>query len=64
MTKVHVLNRCKHCDGEAYVYVCEAIDANGNQYPRYLPCSYCQGSGEQARWVSLTEFQTLIERAK
>jgi hypothetical protein len=60
--KVQIQTRCEHCDGEAYILVGEAIDANGNLYPRYLPCGYCQGSGEQARWVSLLEFLDLLER--
>lgn len=28
--KVHIQTRCEHCDGEAYILVGEAIDANGN----------------------------------
>lgn len=56
MKKVHILDRCEFCDGEAYVFAGEAIDANGNFYSRYLPCGYCQGEGEMDRWVSLREF--------
>ena len=62
MKKVHILDRCEFCDGEAYVFACEVVDANGEHYPRYLPCSYCLGSGEQARWVSLQQFLDLLER--
>ena len=59
---IKVQTRCKHCDGEVYVFACEVVDANGEHYPRYLPCGYCQGSGEQARWVGLQEFLNLLER--
>jgi len=63
MIKVHILDRCKYCDGEAYVFVGEAVDYKGVLYPRYLPCSYCQGSGELAKWVSLKELADLLDRA-
>jgi hypothetical protein len=28
MIKVRILDRCEFCDGEAYVFVCEDVDAN------------------------------------
>ena len=62
MLKVHILDCCEFCDGEAYIFAREVVDANGENYPRYLPCSYCQGSGEQARWVSMQQFLDLLER--
>jgi len=29
MMKVRILDRCEFCDGEAYIYVCEDVDAGG-----------------------------------
>ena len=63
MIKVQILDRCEMCDGEAYVFACEVIDAKGELYPRYLPCSYCQGIGEIEKWVSLRDFTDLLDRA-
>jgi len=36
MKKVHILDRCEYCDGEAYVFVGEFIDADRQHYPRDL----------------------------
>ena len=60
--KVQIQTRCEHCDGEAYVFECEDVSAIGEHYPRYIPCNYCQGSGEVERWVNLLEFLDLLER--
>ena len=45
MVQVHILDRCKYCDGQAYVYACEFVDNNGETSPRYIPGAYCKGSG-------------------
>jgi hypothetical protein len=63
MIKVQILDRGEFCDGEAYLFVCEDVDARGETYDRYRPCEVCQGSGNQAKWVSLPEFADLLERA-
>jgi hypothetical protein len=44
MIKVCILDRCEFCDGEAYVFDCEDIDARGESYDRYRPCEMCIGS--------------------
>ncbi|MCJ7521276.1 MAG: hypothetical protein MUP21_03560 [Dehalococcoidia bacterium] len=62
MMKVRILDRCEFCDGEAYVFLCEDVDARGETYDRYRPCEMCHGSGNQAKWVSLREFADLLER--
>ena len=61
--KVQILDRCEFCDGEAYVFFCEDVDARGNTFDRYRPCEMCHGSGNRAKWVSLQEFSDLLERA-
>jgi hypothetical protein len=61
--KVQILDRCEYCDGEAYTFVCEDVDARGNTFDRYRPCEMCHGSGNRAKWVSLQEFSDLLERA-
>lgn len=63
MVKVQILDRCEHCEGEAYLPVGEAKSYTGERYTRYEPCIQCQGSGKQARWVSLPEFADLMDRA-
>ncbi|MCJ7521279.1 MAG: hypothetical protein MUP21_03575 [Dehalococcoidia bacterium] len=52
MMKVRILDRCEFCDGEAYIFVCEDVDSRGETYDRYRPCEVCQGSGNQAKWVT------------
>jgi hypothetical protein len=64
MIKVQILDRCSHCDGEAYLPVAEAESYTGERYTRYEPCTQCQGSGKQIRWVSLKEFYMLITEAQ
>jgi len=63
MIKVHILTRCAHCDGEAYLPIGEASSYTGETYIRYLPCPVCQGSGNQDKWVSLGEFADLLDKA-
>ena len=45
MMKVRIFDRCEFCDGEAYVFVCENVDARGETFDRYRPCEMCHGSG-------------------
>ena len=63
MIKVHILDRCENCDGEAYLPIGEAESYLGVKYIQYEPCSQCQGSGKQAKWISLQEFADLLDRA-
>ena len=63
MIKVHILDRCRYCNGEAYLPVGEESDSTGGVYIRYRPCPMCEGSGLQERWVSLREFADLLDRA-
>ena len=62
MMKVCILDRCEFCDGEAYVFVCEEVDARGEPFDRYRPCEICHGSGNRAKWVGLREFADLLDR--
>jgi hypothetical protein len=63
MIKVRILDRCEFCDGEAYIYVSEDVDANGDTFDRYRPCEMCHGSGNRATWISLRVLSNLITRA-
>ena len=63
MMKVRILDRCEFCDGEAYIFDRQDVDARGKTYDRYRPCEMCHGSGNRAKWVSLREFSDLLERA-
>ena len=64
MTKVRILTTCEHCNGEAYLPSGEGEDYKGRKYTRYAPCSMCEGSGSQAKWVSLEEFAVLLIHAQ
>jgi hypothetical protein len=63
MMKVRILDCCEFCDGEAYVFVCEDVDARGETFDRYRPCEMCHGSGNRAKWVGLRESTDVINRA-
>ena len=63
MIKVRILTRCEHCGGEAYLPAGEAETYNGERYTRYLPCPCCNGSGNQAKWVSLQDFLAMLIEA-
>lgn len=62
MLKVIVIDRCKFCDGEAYVYSGEYKDGD-EVHPVYLPCHVCKGSGEMEKLVTLQEFQEMLDKA-
>ena len=63
MIKVRILDRCEFCEGKAYIFDYQDVDARGEVYDRYRPCEMCHGSGNQAKWISLREFADLLERA-
>lgn len=56
MTKVHILTTCSDCGGAAYV-------PTGGPQVRYVPCTACEGSGNQEHWVSLREFAVMLDAA-
>jgi hypothetical protein len=45
------------------VPVGEGKNYKGRTYTRYVPCPDCDGSGNQARWISLQEFAELLRQA-
>ena len=59
--KVKILTDCEFCDGKAYIPLGEAYDSNGGIYTRYIPCSYCEGSGLRTKYINLVDFIRLIE---
>ena len=61
MIKVKILSRCNLCKGEAYLPIGEAVSYGGEKYIQYEPCPRCQGSGKQAKWISLDEFAGPME---
>ena len=64
VVKIHVLLKCEHCQGQAYLFVGEAEDYQGHKYDRYKPCPKCEGSGMAAKWVALPEFRQLLEQSE
>ena len=64
MLKVHILNKCEHCQGQAYLPNGEGEDYKGRKYTRFAPCPMCEGSGNQAGWITLEEFATLLRQAQ
>ncbi len=63
MLKVHILATCSKCNGEAYLPMGEAEDCQGHKYTRHIPCPYCEGSGNEPRWVDIQDFAKLILQA-
>lgn len=64
MIKVRILDKCPHCDGQAYLPVGEEVDYKGDKYPRHLPCPQCEGTGVAGKWVELPEFLLMLDQAK
>ena len=62
--KVRVLDKCPHCNGQAYMPAGEDVDNKGNPYTRYLPCPHCEGTGMAGRWVELIDFALMLDQAK
>jgi DnaJ-class molecular chaperone len=59
--KVHILLPCRACGGQAYVPTNEVMTApDGHRYIRHRPCTTCQGSGMEERWVSFQEFAKML----
>ena len=59
--KVKILTDCEFCEGKAYIPIGEAEDTNGGIYTRYIPCSYCDGSGLRTKYINLGDFIRLTE---
>lgn len=59
-TKIHILTTCTSCQGKAYLPAGRTTSCSGEPYTRFTPCSTCEGSGREARWISLPEFLQLI----
>ena len=59
-TKVQIKTQCELCQGQAYIPVGEAEAYSGEKYIRHIPCSCCQGTGLENRWVNLADFLNLI----
>jgi hypothetical protein len=64
MTKVRILTTCSHCQGKAQLPSGEAEDYLGNRYIQHKPCPQCEGSGTQAKWISLQEFAALLPQVQ
>jgi len=61
--KVRILDRCEFCDGEAYIFVSEDVDAHGETFDWCRPCEACNGSENRVKLVNFREFADLLERA-
>jgi hypothetical protein len=62
--KIHVLLKCEHCQGKAYLPEGEAEDYRGRKYIRYKPCPICEGSGMAAKWITLSELSQLLKKVE
>jgi hypothetical protein len=63
MFKIHILTICDHCNGQAFLPNGESEDYKGRKYTRFAPCPMCEGSGNQSKWLSLTDFHELLKQA-
>jgi hypothetical protein len=59
--KVKILTDCVFCEGKAYIPMGEAIDSFGGIYTKYIPCSYCEGTGLRTKYINLVDFIRLVE---
>jgi hypothetical protein len=64
MVKIQILTQCEQCNGQAYLLVGEAESYTGEKYVRHKPCSDCEGTAKQTKWVTLEEFVELLEAVK
>jgi len=62
--KIHILDRCSYCDGQAYLPAGEATNWKGETYTRYAPCQMCEGTSERGKEVSLPDFLMMIKEAQ
>jgi hypothetical protein len=60
--KIHILDTCSTCQGQAYVPDGEEVSNTGERYLRHEPCQTCEGSGNQTRWISLDQLVDLIAK--
>jgi hypothetical protein len=60
MNKVQVRGKCTYCNGEAYLFSHNATSNSGEVYAQHEPCGYCQGSGEEIKWVVLNLLTMLV----
>jgi hypothetical protein len=63
MLKVQVLALCSHCNGKSYLPMGEVEDFHGHTYTRHIPCPYCEGSGNEPKWIDLLDFAILMQYA-
>ena len=63
MLKVQVLAPCSHCNGKAFLPMGEAEDSHGNKYIRHIPCPFCEGSGNEPKWIDIQDFAKLMRQA-
>ena len=64
MLKVHILDQCPYCQGQAQVPIGEGLDHKGRTYTRFVPCQMCEGTGECGKWVSLPDFLKMLKTAQ
>jgi hypothetical protein len=63
MLKVQVLAPCSHCNGKAYLPIGEGEDYQDHKYLRLIPCPFCEGSGNEPKWIDLQNFAKLMQQA-
>lgn len=61
MLKVQILALCSHCNGKAYLPMGDAEDCQGHTYTRHIPCPYCEGSGNEPKWIDIADFAKLMQ---
>ena len=60
MDKIQILTTCRACGGKAYLPTDEEMGVAGHKYFRHLPCTTCQGSGKEARWIDVQDFARML----
>jgi hypothetical protein len=60
MDKIQILTTCRACSGRAYLPSLESYDQREGIHIRQTPCSACDGTGRELRWIGLRELIDLL----
>jgi hypothetical protein len=60
MEKIPIQTQCPVCNGQRSLPSNDSFKLAGRIHQRYKPCSACEGSGTQLKWISLDELLALL----
>jgi hypothetical protein len=60
MDRIQILTTCRACSGRARLPSLESFDPREGIRIRQTPCSACDGTGREVRWIDLGELIDLL----